>query len=339
MATAWVRRGSFAHAVEGRGRLRAPAGGTATVTAPIPAIVSARQWPYPGQQVRRGDVLFQLAPRIAADRSLAALEGDLAEAEAELAAARARLARLEELFALEAASLREVQDARTRVETLDARSTSARRDLATARAAREGGAADTLALRSPIDGTVAEVSTSPGQSVDAGAPLARVVRTDRVWIETLLTVNEARRLAEFPLAGVVLTFADTGALRLDDGVDLVAVAPSVDPATGLVAALVEAPGEGLLRGTTPQVRLLLDAEEEGIVIPATAVIDDGGVPIVYLQLSGERFARQPVRVVAREADRVLVENLSPGQRLVTRGGDAIRRSSLLGSGEAHGHVH
>jgi hypothetical protein len=86
-------------------------------------------------------------------------------------------------------------------------------------------------------------------------------------------------------------------------------------------------------------QLLLAEEEEGIVVPAGALVDDGGVPVVYLQLSGERFARQPVEVVERQGGQVRVGGLLPGQRLVTRGGDAIRRSSLLTSGASHGHVH
>lgn len=70
-----------------------------------------------------------------------------------------------------------------------------------------------------------------------------------------------------------------------------------------------------------------------------AVVDDGGVSVVYLQLSGERFARQEVEVVARQGDRILVDGLVPGQRLVTRGGEAIRRAGLMSSGAAEGHVH
>jgi hypothetical protein len=61
--------------------------------------------------------------------------------------------------------------------------------------------------------------------------------------------------------------------------------------------------------------------------------------VVYLQLSGESFVRQEVHVQERQGELLLVEHLDPGQRLVTRGGDAIRRSSLMASGEAHGHVH
>jgi hypothetical protein len=61
--------------------------------------------------------------------------------------------------------------------------------------------------------------------------------------------------------------------------------------------------------------------------------------VVYLQLSGERFVRQEVEVVARQGAVALVEGLVAGQRLVTRGGDAIRRAALMSSGEAHGHMH
>jgi hypothetical protein len=111
-------------------------------------------------------------------------------------------------------------------------------------------------------------------------------------------------------------------------------------ATGTVAVLLEVPGvDDLILGTTVQAQVLLAEAVEGIVVPATAPVDDGGVTVVYLQLSGEEFARQEVHVVAREGDRILVEGLVEGQRLVTRGGESIRRSSLMTSGEAHGHVH
>ena len=55
--------------------------------------------------------------------------------------------------------------------------------------------------------------------------------------------------------------------------------------------------------------------------------------IAYLQLGGESFARQPVNVTARQGKWAIVEGLAIGQRLVTRGGQAIRRSSLLATGE------
>jgi hypothetical protein len=75
------------------------------------------------------------------------------------------------------------------------------------------------------------------------------------------------------------------------------------------------------------------------VIPASSLVDDSGVEVVYVQLSGESFDRREVRVEARQGPRALVRGITPGERIVTKGGNAIRRSSLLGSGGVEGHVH
>ena len=118
------------------------------------------------------------------------------------------------------------------------------------------------------------------------------------------------------------------------------MAPEVSARSGTVTVLVEVqPTIGLTLGTVLEAHVLAGDVREGIVIPASAVVDDGGVPVVYLQLTGESFVRQLIQVVERQADRLLVEGLVPGQRLVENGGDAIRRSSLMSSGDAHGHVH
>lgn len=343
-STAWVRRGSLARSVSGLARARPPAGGEASVTAPVDGVVSAPSgpagWPYPGRRVERGAPLFELVPRVAADRSLPALEAEVTALETERVSARSRLGRLEELLALEAVSLREVEDARTHVEILDTRYAASTRDLAAARSAREGGTAGALSLRAPLRGQIASVAASPGQTVAAGEILARLVRTDRIWLEVAVAPAAARELASAGVSGVVLTFSEGLPVRIEEGLRRVSVSPEMAPSTGTVTVLLEVPSSpGLILGTTAQAQILLAENREGVVVPASAVIDDGGVPVVYLQLSGERFARQEIHVLDRQGDRLLVDHLVPGQRLVRRGGEAIRRSSLMASGEAHGHVH
>lgn len=341
-ATAWVRSGELAGSASGLARVRPPAGGEVSVTAPVEGAVrsASRTWPFVGLRVDRGSPLFQVAPHVAADRSLAALEAELDTLRAELESARARLGRLEELVSLEAASRREVEEARTRVETLSARHSAAARDLRSARSSREGGSAGGIVLRAPFAGELAGVTTSPGATVATGEALARLVRTDVVWLEVALSPAGARRVAAEGVRGVVLTEPERGPLRMEEGLRLVSVAPEVSPATGTVAVLLEAPAiPDLVLGTTVEAQALTHEKRSGVVIPASALVDDGGVSIVYLQLSGESFVRQEVHVSERQGEVLLVEHLVPGQRLVTRGGDAIRRSSLMASGAAHGHVH
>lgn len=344
-ATAWVRSGRLAHSVAGLARIRPPAGGESTLSAPVDGVVrppsGSGTWPFAGLRVRRGEPLFRIAPLIAAERSLAGLEADLATLSAELGTARARLARLEELLELEATSRREVEEARLRVDTLETRRSAAARDLAAARSARQGRPADDdLTLRAPFAGEIARVAVTPGATVGAGEPLARLVRTDVVWIETALPPAGARRLSAEGVRGIVLHEPEHGPVRIEDGLRLVSVAPEISPSTGTLAVLLEAPGDsGLPLGATLDAQVLSAESRDGIVIPASALVDDGGVPVVYLQLSGERFVRQEVHVVERQGERLLVDHLQPGQRLVTRGGESIRRASLMASGQAHGHVH
>lgn len=343
LATDWVRDGEMAIAVSGLARVRPPAGGEASVTSPVDGrLEPSGAWPFVGRAVERGQALFRVVPRVAVDRSLATLEGERAALAAELATARSRAARLEELLVLEAASRREVEEARVLVETLEARLRAAERDLGSARATREGGANDGagLTLRAPFAGAVADVRASPGTTVTAGELLARVVRTDVVWFEVAVPAAGARRIRESGVAGLVLIDPERSAVRIESGLRLVSIAPEMSPATGTVTVLIEARASmGLSLGTTADVHVLTTDSRAGIVLPSSAVVDDGGVDVVYLQLAGEHFVRQQVAVLERQGDRVLVDGLVPGQRVVSCGGAAIRRSSLMSRGGSHGHVH
>ena len=346
-ATAWVEEGHLALSVSGVATFRPPAGGESTVTAQVDGVVQppggARSWPFVGRRVERDAPLFRVVPLVASERSLATLEGELEALAVELESARSRGTRLRELLALEAVSEREVEETGVRARTLEARHRAAERDLESARSSREGGADGAgISLKAPFSGRIAAVSTTPGATVAAGDALARLVRTDVVWIEVALPPQDARRLAAAGLRGVVLDDPESGPVRIDEGLSLVSVSPELSPRTGTVTVLVEAPGlagTGFALGSTVAAQVLMAGEESGIVVPASALVDDGGVPVVFLQLSGEDFQRQTVTVLGRQGDEALVGGLAPGQRLVTRGGDAIRRSSLMASGEAHGHVH
>ncbi|MCP4662807.1 MAG: HlyD family efflux transporter periplasmic adaptor subunit [bacterium] len=344
-ATGWVQRGRLPQAVRGLGRVRSVAGGEVVLTAPLDATVLREPWPFPGLEVARGDTLLRLAPRLAADRSLAELRGDVAALESEVDVVGKRRRRLEELLAVEAVSRRELEEVAGKLTRLEARLEAAREDLAMARSTRQGtSTAEVLAVKAAFDGRIASIEVSPGQAVAGGERLGRLVKTDPVWVEVALRPAEATRVDRNP-AGLVLRAAGREAVSFNSGeVRLVAQAPEVDSRTGTVAVLLEVPGEGtgpgrLHLGDAVEAQILLDAELEGIVVPTSALVDDAGVAVVYLQLGGESFQRQEIRVLSRREAEALVEGLRVAQRLVTLGGSAIRRSTLMASGEAHGHVH
>lgn len=343
-ATEWAREGALKRALRAPGRVLPAGGSEAVLTAPVDGVVTAASWPHPGLDVGRGAPLFVLTPRVSADQSVAGLRADVAELEAELGTAKARLGRLQELLKVEAASRRDVEEADARVKGLSARLDAARRDRAAASAVRGGGGAgpESFRIASPLAGRVAEVAVSPGQFVSAGTPLGRVVRTSPVWVELALQPDQASSLAQVPAGLSVRRWAGEEPFLIPgEDLRLVAQSPEVQAGTGTVPVILEVRrGVDLLRlGSRVEAEVLLPQDLSGIVIPASALVDDSGVEVVYVQLGGERFDRREVKVEARQGPHALVRGLTPGERIVTKGGNAIRRSSLLGSGAVEGHVH
>lgn len=321
-ATEWTMFGALHASVAGPAWIRPAAGGEAALTAPLDGIVAPSTGLYVGRPVSRGNAIVELRPRAPSGRTLIELES-----EAGLAAER--LARLEALFESEAVSRAELDRARARAATLQAELDAVR------------GEGRTVPVTAPFAGRIAEVLVSPGQAVAAGEVLARLVQTDPLWVEVGLEPEHASALDESP-AGLVIRLGPTEpAVTFEaKSVRLVSRAPVVDRVTGLVTTILEVRGaEGLRAGTSVQAEILLSGERTGIVVPAEAIVDDAGVPVVYLHTEGESFVRREVRVTGRQGDRVLVSGLGTMHRIVTRGAAAIRRAALMSSGEVEGHVH
>ena len=78
----------------------------------------------------------------------------------------------------------------------------------------------------------------------------------------------------------------------------------------------------------------------GVVIPASALLDEDGRPIVYVQTEGEAFEKRELALGGQEGERVLVRSgLAEGERVVTGAPYQVRLASLSTSAPAHGHEH
>jgi multidrug efflux pump subunit AcrA (membrane-fusion protein) len=76
------------------------------------------------------------------------------------------------------------------------------------------------------------------------------------------------------------------------------------------------------------------------VIPESAIIDDGGRPVVFVQKGGETFLRRPVKLGLRNNGMVqALEGVNVGDRVVNKGEYHIRLSTMSSAVPAHGHIH
>ena len=123
---------------------------------------------------------------------------------------------------------------------------------------------------------------------------------------------------------------------------LVSIARVVDPATRTLKAtyLVDNRRHQLAIGQSMFLRLFTSESVAAPTVPSSALIEDSGRTLVYVQVGGESFEDRPVTVGNRQGEHVqITAGLREGERVVTRGAYLLRLASMSPQAPAHGHVH
>jgi cobalt-zinc-cadmium efflux system membrane fusion protein len=343
-STAVVREGDVRASIRVPAAIEPVTGGEAIVAAPSDGRYASQQLPSVGDRVAPGQTLGQLEPRLSSGgEDRASLESTVAEAQTALDGAKADLARAERLLEERAVPARRVEDARRALMVADARMTAAKARLAQRdEVLRSGGgtaSGNAFILRAPIAGRVAEVFAALGASYTEGTPLFRIVRSDRVELQAQVPPNEAAiARALTAIAFEIPGLPDAIALKPDHVHD----AGVIDPKTRALPLQIEVDNRNgqLLVGQTGTAVLYTGETQRIPVVPQEAVLMEAGRPYVFVQLTGERFARRFVDVASRDAGLVGVRaGVKPGDRVVTRGAYEVQLASAAKGLPAEGHVH
>jgi len=326
--TQFAGHGSVSESFQATGEVIPAAGRYAIVAAPIAGLVETSgiaQSPAPGQRVGRGEALAVITPTLG-DASggsvFAAARRELREAEAEYARAR-------RLLDVEAIPRRRLHEAEIRLDA--AREALAGLDQDPASGGR-------LTLRSPIGGVIATRDIVPGARVESGQSLFSVVDPSVVW----LVVNVP--VAQSPLVGAT----SSASLRLGnlsrvyESRRVVSVGSVVDAISRTVPVIYEVTNaDGTIRiGAVATVSIHTGQPVEGVVVPSTAILEEDGRPIAYVQLEGETFERRELQLGGQQGGLTLVlAGIREGECVVTGAAYQIRLASLSTAVPAHGHEH
>ncbi len=344
-ALALVAERDLQDGVRASGEIRPVAGREARLTAPAAGrLLLAEPVPILGMPVVAGQVLASIAPRLAAGGDRATFAADVSALGAEVDAAKAELARAERLVADQAAPTRTVDEARTHLRVAEARLAGARGRLGQfdATATGSGGGARRFLVRSPIAGTFGSLDVASGQNVEEGQELFDVIDLDRVWLvarvfEPDLPKVEGARSAWFYVEGYpqAFTIDDTNAR-------LVTVGRVIDPKTRTAPVIFDVDNkDGRLRiGNFAKVVIATGAPRKGLAIPDSALVEDAGRTVAYVMVEGESFERRPLRLGIRSNGWTeVLEGLSAGERVVSKGAYEIKLAASGGAVPAHGHAH
>ena len=155
---------------------------------------------------------------------------------------------------------------------------------------------------------------------------------------TVIGLAPSARLME--LVGAELEVPGFGApVTLDR---LVAIGRVLDPDARTVPIIYELanPDSRLAIGQAVSLRVFVSAATESVTVPDSAIVDDAGQPVVFVQVAGERFERRAVELGNRESGLVqIIGDVAVGERVVVRGAPFIRLAALSPQVPAHGHTH
>jgi len=339
-ATAEVVRRPIRPAVAATGLLRARPDGEALLTAPVSGQVqSAGKFPRLGQAVKQGDILAWLAPRLGGETDFAALQAGAIRSRVAFEQAGRERMRMEALFKDEVVPEKYLLDARAAEVMARAEYEAASRRMNQ----YGGGGGGGIPLRAPVSGLLADVRVSPGAFAEEGALLFHIVDRRVLWLELRVPESEAVRLAtpsgaSFRVDGIESAFD----IVAGGNGKLIAVGVAVDKVTRSVPVLFEfvAPDPRLFVGMAVNAQVFVAAPREAVAVPASAVLDENGINVVFVMTGGESFERRPVRLGVRDGDWIEVtEGLEPGSRVVSRGTYLVKLASTITDQIGHGHVH
>ena len=338
-ATSEVVTRTIRTAVAATGVLRARPDGEAQLTAAAAGQVQAAgAFPRLGQQVKKGQLLAYLVPRMGGETDLATLRAAANKAQVERDLAQQELTRMEALYREEAVPEKRVLAAR-------AAAALARAELSATqqRLGQYGGAGGGIPVRAPVSGTLADVRVSPGAFAQEGALLFHIADRSRLWLELRVPESDAARLAS-PSGAAFRVAGMDSSVEIVPGKNgkLVAVGGVVDATTRTVPVVFEfTPGDlALPIGMAVQAQVFAGGAREAVAIPASSVLDEGGMSVVFVMTGGESFERRQVRLGAREGDWVeVLDGLTPGQRVVSRGAYLVKLASTGTAQIGHGHAH
>jgi RND family efflux transporter MFP subunit len=327
------------------GTITAKPGSMASVSSPVPGrlvLAKGKPLPVPGQRVTEGESLLFLEPVFSEETiRLLEVEAQSVRAKAILDQARLSFERTRRLASENAKSPRELQEAEFQLKSAEAAYEASVALQATydkhARGEKQAGSkldGGEIELRSPISGVVSHVSSGLGERVSPNHILFTILNSDHVWIEARVPESRISSLQENPSAS--LRKAGEIPLRF------VYAGMQIDPTTRTVPLVFEAENQDnrLRIGQTVEILVNSRRVEEAIAIPESAVVEEDGRPIAFVQLSGETFEKRGLTLGIRGGGYVqVIEGLRAGERVVTKGGFAIRLASVFSVIPAHGHAH
>ncbi len=200
---------------------------------------------------------------------------------------------------------------------------------------------NTVKIVASIDGIISDVMVNNGGYIETGLPVVRISNSNDLLIEAFVNQSDHKNVpgifdANFKDPSGTMTFTlsslngkvrSTGAFVNDNSLRIP------------VSFTVRNNGD-LIPGMFLEAYLMTNPKEKAIVVPFSALLEEQGKYYVYVEIEGESFMKRQVTIAGNDGlNAEISSGLKPGERVVTKGVQPIKLSSMAAGLPLHGHTH
>jgi cobalt-zinc-cadmium efflux system membrane fusion protein len=281
-----------------------------------------------GQQVKKGDVLFEIE-----SPELGLAVGAYRKNQALAALALRNLEREKTLAAQKLSPDADVVEAQMKYDEYRIELESAANalhvmgldDAAVAALTADGatGKGVRLPVLAPQSGTVIEKHLDPGETVETGKDVLTIADLASVWVWMSVYERDLARLLAEAKQGptrvqvTTLAYADK---TFEGEIDLIGSTVDEEDRTVKVRATLRNPDALLRPGMFCEANAVFEAQEKVVAVPKGALLADEGKPFVFRKIRDGFVLRTDVSVGRTFADSVeITDGLAEGEMIVTEG--------------------
>jgi membrane fusion protein, heavy metal efflux system len=275
----------------------------------------------PGQEVTKGEQLGLLQSSDAAQA-----RSDFEKAKIEAARADLQLQRGKDLLQHEVMAQRDYDDLKALDDADHAELNRARQALVML-GFSEDSTSDVIPIRSPITGVVLDVGTATGEmqrSLDNATAIATIADINSIWVVGDLYPRDLASVKVGESVEVTVTGYPGQVLHgiIDN------ISDAVDPTTLTLKVRVVLPNpEHKLKPQMYATIAVTNQKGSAIVVPSTAVIQNGKAAFVFVESSPGKYLRRDVTLGAvHDTTDEIIHGLEDGDKVVSTGAELLRES-------------
>jgi len=273
----------------------------------------------PGQEVHQGQKLGTLQSSDAAQA-----RSDFEKARIEAARADLQLNRAKELLQHDVMAQKDYDDLKA-LDDSDHSELERAREALHLLGSSENDTSDVVPILAPISGVVLDVGTGPGElqrSLDNATAIATIANIDSVWVVGDLYPRDQGSIHVGQLTDITINGYPGLTLHGPIG----NISDAVDPVSLTLKVRVVLPNPGHRLKPQMYANMAVTGRSRNvIVVPATAVIQNGHEVFVFVETAPGKYDRRAVTLGETHADNdEITQGLNDGDRVVTAGAELLR---------------